>query len=65
MIREHEYPESAIKNGFDWQFDNSQSEYDSRCDKWSFNKIDNGEMLNCYPGFIILYDEKLLMTIHG
>ncbi len=65
LIRGHGYPESAIKNGFDWRFDNSQFEYDSRCDKWSFEKIDNGEMLDCYPGFRMLYDEKLLMAIHG
>lgn len=65
LVRGHGYPDASIKNGFGWKFDNSQFEYDSRCDNWSITTIDNGKMLNCYPGFRMLYDEKLLMTIHG
>ncbi len=49
LIRGHNYPESKIRNGFDWKFDNSPLEYDTLCDKWNFNEIKNGIMLNCYP----------------
>ena len=65
LVRGHGYPDASIKNGFNWKFDNSQFEYDSRCDNWSVTRVDNGEMLDCYPGFRMLYDEKLLLTIHG
>ncbi|HVZ62055.1 MAG TPA: hypothetical protein VG896_00030 [Candidatus Nitrosotalea sp.] len=65
LVRGHGYPDASIKNGFDWKFDNSQFEYDSRCDNWSITTIDNGKMLDCYPGFRMLYDKNLLMTIHG
>ena len=49
LLRGHSYPESKIRNGFDWKFDNSQYEYNNQCDNWSFYKVDNGKMLNCYP----------------
>ena len=53
-MRDYGYPGALIKNGFDWKFDNSQFEYDSRCDNWSITTIDNGKMLDCYPRFRIL-----------
>lgn len=63
LIRGHEYPIPEIRNGFDWEFDNSHFEYDNTCMNWKFYEVDNGIMLNCYPEYIILKDEKLLETI--
>jgi len=31
LIRGHNYPDSNIRNGFDWKWDNSQFEYDIKC----------------------------------
>lgn len=61
LIKGHGYNDPD--NGFDWQFDNSQYEYDAQCDNWQFNKIDNGIMLDCWPSYRILYSESLLKTI--
>lgn len=49
LVRGHNYPESKIRNGFDWKFDNSPLEYNTLCNNWKFNEITNGIMLNCYP----------------
>ena len=63
LIRGHGYPDSSVQNGFGWKFDNSQYEYDVKCDNWKFYKIDNGTMVNCYPSFRMLYDESFLQAI--
>ena len=64
LIRGHNYPEPEIRNGFDWEFDNtSQHEYDMDCNDWEFYKIDNGYMLDCYPEIRILNDFEMLKTI--
>jgi len=64
LIRGHNYPELDIKNGFDWEFDNTHPyEYDSDCFDWQFYKIGNGIMLNCYPEKIIFTDAFLLKAI--
>jgi len=63
LIRGHGYPNSNIKNGFDWKFDNSQFEYDINCQEWKFYEIENGMMLNCYPESRIVKDKDLLMAI--
>lgn len=63
LIRGHNYPKSDIRNGFDWKFDNSPSEYDTACKKMQFNRIDNGWMLNCYPENIIHKSMKFLEII--
>ncbi|KAF6243103.1 hypothetical protein C6988_05290 [Nitrosopumilus sp. b1] len=47
------FPDSNIKNGFDWEFDNSQFMSDWDCNGYEFYKIDNGYMLNCYPEKIL------------
>ena len=66
LVRGHGYPELGIKNGFDWEFENTHPyEYDTECKNWEFYKIDNGYMLNCYPERHIFYDVKLLNTILG
>jgi len=64
LIRGHNYPESQITNGFDWEFDNTHPyEFDMECNNWEFNEIDNGHMLNCYPEIRILIDFELLKEI--
>ncbi len=65
LIRGHGYPKPNIANGFNWNFDNSKFEYNVKCDKWSFYKIDNGKMLNCYPENIMRVDKLLLNAIKG
>ncbi len=64
LIKGHGYPDNSIKNGFDWEHENTDPyEYDKKCDNWEFYDIDNGFMLNCYPEEIIFNDVKLLETI--
>lgn len=63
LIRGHNYPETHIVNGFDWEFDNSILEYDDDCFEMGFDKIDNGWMLNCYPESAIHKSKVLLKMI--
>jgi hypothetical protein len=63
LIRGHGYPNPNMANGFDWKFENSQYEYDAQCDNWHFYKVSNDKMLNCYPGFRMLYDKSLLLEL--
>ncbi len=65
LLRGHNYPESKIRNGFDWKFDNSILEYDIDCQKMGFDKIDNGWMLNCYPERAIHQSKVLLEMIRN
>lgn len=64
LIRGHNYPDENIKNGFDWEFENTDPyEYDKECKNWEFYNIINGKMLNCYPEQIIWKDENFLRTL--
>ena len=63
LVRGHGYPSSEIKNGFDWQFDNSAQEYNTECKNWEFIEIKNGMLLDCYPENIIFQDKDLLKAI--
>ena len=64
LIRGHNFPDENIKNGFDWEFENTHPyEYDKECKNWEFYNITNGKMLNCYPEQIIWKDEKFLKTL--
>tara|TARA_B110000438_G_scaffold64008_1_gene64560 strand:- start:173 stop:1114 length:942 start_codon:yes stop_codon:yes gene_type:complete len=64
LIRGHNYPEPEIKNGFNWEYDNTHPyEYDNECENWEFYDIPNGKMLNCYPEQKIWQDELLLKTL--
>lgn len=63
LVRGHNYPEQQIRNGFDWEFDNSELEYDNSCENWHFNQIDNGIILNCYPENRLMWDTELLKFI--
>ena len=56
------YPDESVKNGFDWEFDNSNLT-DASCLEWEFVRIDNGYMLNCYPESIIHASPLLLLSI--
>lgn len=63
LIRGHNYPTPQIRNWFDWEFDNSDLEYNTNCTNWKFYEIKNGAMLNCYPELIISQDKELLKAI--
>ncbi len=63
LIKGHNYPHPEIRNGFDWQFDNSVLEYNTDCSEMGFDKIDNGWMLNCYPETAIHKSRVLLKMI--
>jgi len=63
LVRGHSYPDPEIKNGFDWEFDNSDLEYDLNCNNWEFYEIKNGIMLNCYPEQLIFKNYTLLKLI--
>ena len=64
LIRGHNYPESEITNGFDWQFDNTHPyEYDDTCLDMEFYKIRDGWMTNCYPENLFLANTEQLLNI--
>lgn len=63
LIRGHNYPDSNIRNGFDWKWDNSPFEYDIKCQDMKFQEIGNGWMLNCSPVDIIHKNAALLKQI--
>lgn len=65
LVRGHGYPDSATKNGFGWQYDNSKFEYNVDCNNWNFYRPDNYTMLNCYPEFKILYTEQLIRSLQN
>ena len=65
LVRGHNYPDIEIRNGFDWEYDNSPDEYDVGCEDMKFSRINNGWMLNCYPENIIHKDKSLLEKIRG
>lgn len=60
LVRGHGYPQPEIKNGFNWKNDNTQFEYDLKCENWNFTDVGNGKMLNCYPDYALMYDKLLL-----
>ena len=64
LIRGHNYPESEISNGFDWEFDNTHPyEYDSLCAGMKFYQIENGWMTNCYPENFFLQNHTVLFNL--
>jgi len=64
LIRGHNYPESSISNGFDWEFDNTHPyEYDSLCADMKFYQIENGWMTNCYPENLFLKNSTDLFNL--
>ena len=65
LVRGHGYPDSHIKNGFGWKFDNSRYEYDVDCPNWYFYMRENYTLLNCYPEYELLSDEQLLRSLQN
>ena len=65
LIRGHGYPDTSVKNGFDWKYDSSKNEYNLGCENWYFYKSANYSMLNCYPEYRILYDVKLIKALQS
>jgi len=64
LIRGPTYPDSGIKNGFDWGHDNTQFFTDWECNSWEFYPVKNGHMLNCYPETFLPNDGyELLKTL--
>ena len=63
LIKGHGYPISSITNGFDWKFDNSNLEYNIKCENMTFDIIPNGKMLNCYPAYRAIFDKSFLEAI--
>ncbi|MDC8453580.1 MAG: hypothetical protein LV477_11820 [Candidatus Nitrosotalea sp.] len=63
LVHGHGYPNSTIKNGFDWKYDNSKYEYDVDCNNWHFYKSGNYSMLNCYPEFAILHTRQMMRML--
>nr|AIF21082.1 hypothetical protein [uncultured marine thaumarchaeote KM3_98_B07] len=64
LIRGHNYPESSITNGFDWEFDNTHPyEYDKLCADMKFYQIENGWMTNCYPENFFLQNHTGLFNL--
>jgi len=64
LIRGHNYPESEIANGFDWEFDNTHPyEFDSRCQTIDIYKIKNGWMTTCYPENVFLKKSQQLFDL--
>ena len=63
LLRGHNFPESVIRNGFNWKYDNSFSEYNVDCNDMQFDRIENGWMLNCYPENAIHQSKVLLKMI--
>jgi len=64
LIRGHNYPESSISNGFDWEFDNTHPyEYDSLCLDMEIYQIENGLMTTCYPENLFLQNTQQLFNL--
>jgi len=64
LIRGHNYPEPEIKNGFDWEFDNTHPyEFDSECQSMDIYKIKNGWMTTCYPENVFLKKSQQLFDL--
>ena len=63
LIRGHGYPTIDVRNGFNWNLDNSRFEYDATCKNWNFTKVARGKMLNCFPEHVIYSDVGLLKAI--
>ena len=63
LVHGHGYPDSKIRNGFGWQYDNSKYEYNVDCSNWNFYRSGEYTMLNCYPEFKILHSEQLIRLL--
>jgi hypothetical protein len=54
----HSY--KGVYNAFGWGPSKSTKyEFDTGCKSWRLIRVINGAMLNCYPEYALLYNEKL------
>jgi len=58
LIRGHQYPNQTIKNGFDWEYENTPLEYIT-CNSYNWTKIRNGYQLGCYPELYLLENKTV------
>jgi hypothetical protein len=65
LVHGHGYPDSTVKNGFGWKYDNSNYEYDVECNNWHFYRSANYSMLNCYPEFAILHTTQIIHMLQS
>ena len=65
LVNGHGYPDSTVKNGFGWQYDNSKYEYNVDCNDRNFYMSGNYTMLNCYPEFKILHSAQLIHSLQN
>ena len=66
LIRGHNYPDSDILNGFDWEFENTHPyEYDSDCREMAFQRITQGWQANCYPENVFLRNAQLVTLLQA
>ena len=64
LIQGHGYPNATYDNGFGWKYDNTRPyEFDRKCESWSFNKIENGWQLDCYPELVLTKKPEILKTV--
>jgi hypothetical protein len=56
----------GVNNAFGWGPSMStKNEYDTSCENWQLFAVLNGVMLNCYPEYQVLHDEKLWAAINN
>jgi hypothetical protein len=64
LVQGHAYPDPSFDNGFGWKFDNTRPyEFDRQCESWSFNRIDNGWQLDCYPELVLAKKPEIIKTM--
>jgi hypothetical protein len=65
LIRGHQYPDTSIDNGFDYEVEEKfhHYEYDDLCLEWEFIEIENGFHLNCYPDGVIHKNLDILLKM--
>ncbi len=58
LERGHGY--RGVNNAFGWRPSmTTKYEYDTYCEGWRLLRVSNGSMLNCYPEYPILHDDRL------
>jgi hypothetical protein len=65
LIRGHQYPDTSIANGFNYEIEEEfhHYEYDNQCFEWEFIEIENGFHLNCYPDGVLHKNLDILLKM--
>ena len=63
LIKGHGYPDKETKNGFGWEYDNSDAEYNTECVLYKWRDVDNGKQLSCTPEKILIKRPQVLLDI--